>query len=87
MKLRDYCSYLKQNGVEHPREHLASLLKVKKGTVDSYITGRRQIPIKKCQEVAKVTDSVVRCEELRPDFDWEFFKNLKKNSEIVEQAS
>lgn len=86
MKLRDYCSYLKQNGIDHPREHLASLLNVKKGTVDSYISGRRQIPIEKCQEVSKVTDSVVRCEELRPDFDWDFFKTVNKETPVTEQA-
>ena len=49
---------------------LAKYLNVTAPTVHQWISGVRQIPAKRCPQIERATDGVVRCEALRPDIDW-----------------
>lgn len=84
MNLSEYCSHLKHRGIDNPRSFLAEKLNVRKGTIDSYICGRRLIPIERCKEVEIATNRKVSCAELRPDIDWQFLlKGFKRNNKSL----
>lgn len=87
MDLKAYCELLKKLGIPDPRGFVASQLEVTKGTINSYICGRRCIPIEQCLHFEKSTNRLLQCEDLRPDFDWSFFresKNMRKRDDNLE---
>ncbi len=53
-------------------QKLADLLGVTKGAVGQWKQDERQIPIDHCPTIEKKTG--VRCEVLRPDFDWAYLR-------------
>ncbi len=56
---------------------LASRLGVSQPAVSMWHTGLRRVPLHVCIEIEKLTGSQVRCEDLRPDVDWEFLRKSK----------
>lgn len=38
--------------------------------ISAWKTGARPVPIPRCIEIEQVTEGIVTCEELRPDFNW-----------------
>lgn len=42
--------------------------------------GERKIPEKACIDIERETSGKVRCEDLRPDVDWNFLRNTKKKA-------
>lgn len=53
---------------------MARYLGVASPTVNQWVKGVRQIPVKRCPEIEKATNGAVRCEELRPDVDWAYLR-------------
>lgn len=82
MNLKEYCSFLRKIGINDPRHLLATKLNVSRATIDSYICGRRLIPLQQCLNLEKETNRLVQCEDLRPDFDWGFFRGHCYQKEI-----
>ena len=91
MNLKDYCELLKKLGVKDPRGFLASQMEITKGTINSYICGRRIVPIAQCLNFERRTNHMIQCEDLRPDFDWSVFRESRKKSnanlKVLEEVS
>lgn len=49
---------------------LAAELGVSPAVVSQWKSGFRRIPLKYCTVIERLTEGKVRCETLRPDFDW-----------------
>jgi DNA-binding transcriptional regulator YdaS (Cro superfamily) len=54
---------------------MARLLNVRPPTVNQWVHLVKQIPAERCPEIEKLTNGVVRCEELRPDIDWAYLRS------------
>jgi DNA-binding transcriptional regulator YdaS (Cro superfamily) len=54
---------------------LAKALDVTTQAVCFWRDGKREIPADKCPLIERVTDGKVRCEDLRPDVDWQYIRN------------
>lgn len=53
---------------------LASALGVSRGAVPQWKQEGRSIPAEHCPKVERLTGGKVRCEELRPDIEWEVLR-------------
>lgn len=53
---------------------LAEKLGVTKGAVSQWKLDGRRVPAEHCPVIERLTGSEVRCEALRPDFDWKFIR-------------
>ena len=53
---------------------LADLMGITPGALSQWASGHRIIPIERCPEVERYTGGAVRCEDLRPDFDWAYLR-------------
>lgn len=53
---------------------LAGLLGITKGAVSQWKDEGRKVPAEYCPSIERITDSAVRCEDLRPDVDWAFIR-------------
>lgn len=49
---------------------LGEKLGVTKGAVGQWKLPGRRVPAEHCPAIERLTDGVVRCEDLRPDVDW-----------------
>lgn len=54
---------------------LAENLGVTPGVVSQWVKGARPVPPRHCPKIERLTDGVVRCEELCPDVDWGLIRN------------
>lgn len=61
------------------QSRLARLLNVKSPTVNQWIFLRRKIPAKRCPEIERLVDGRVICEQLRPDINWSYLRQVKVN--------
>lgn len=50
---------------------LAEKLDVTKGAVGQWKLPGRRVPAEHCPAIERLTDGQVRCEQLRPDVDWQ----------------
>ena len=53
---------------------LASALNVTPPTVNQWVHAGRPIPAERCPAIERLTDGLVRCEDLRPDVDWAYLR-------------
>jgi len=71
MKLSDYLKTTTQT-------EFAKRLGVTQGMVHQWAHGIRPISPQRCITIERATNGAVTCEELRPDFDWQYLRNSKK---------
>jgi DNA-binding transcriptional regulator YdaS (Cro superfamily) len=64
---------------------LARLLGVKPPSVNQWVKDGK-IPIERCPAIEKATAGVVRCEDLRPDFDWAYLRATDCNASGLKVA-
>lgn len=55
---------------------LAGAIDVSPQLVSFMRRGDRRVPAEKCPAIERLTNGTVRCEELRPDVDWAYFREL-----------
>jgi DNA-binding transcriptional regulator YdaS (Cro superfamily) len=53
---------------------MASILEVSSSMVSQMVKGTRPIPADKCPLIERATEGRVRCEDLRPDVDWQYIR-------------
>lgn len=54
---------------------IARVCGVSKGAVWQWSLPGRRVPAEHCPTIEKATLGLVRCEELRPDVDWDYLRN------------
>jgi DNA-binding transcriptional regulator YdaS (Cro superfamily) len=54
---------------------LAELLGVSRQSIYDWI--EKQVPAERCPTIERLTDGVVRCEELRDDIEWSVLRRRK----------
>lgn len=54
---------------------LGEQLGVTKGAVGQWKLPGRQVPAEHCPAIERITGGVVRCEDLRPDVDWQVIRS------------
>ncbi|WP_409266851.1 transcriptional regulator [Massilia sp. BHUDP2] len=54
---------------------LGEQLGVTKGAVGQWKLPGRQVPAEHCPTIERITGGVVRCEDLRPDVDWQVIRS------------
>ena len=69
----DLNTYLEQ-GEKGAAALLAKQIGVTPVLVSQWRTGTRQVPAERCVDIERATGGVVRCEELRPDVDWNYLR-------------
>jgi DNA-binding transcriptional regulator YdaS (Cro superfamily) len=68
MKLNDYLQNVETASA------LARKIGVTPGFVSQWICSRREIPVSRCIQIEAVTNGQVRCEDMRPDIQWEVLR-------------
>lgn len=68
MKLK---TYLRRKGAA---AKLAKALGVSPVLISQWRAGTRQVPAARCPSIERETGGRVRCEELRPDVDWNYLR-------------
>ena len=53
---------------------LASHLGISPAAVNQWCTGERRVPAERCPVIERLTGGLVRCEELRPDVEWDVLR-------------
>ena len=53
---------------------LARQINVVPVLISQWRTGGRQVPAERCPDIEKATGGAVRCEDLRPDVDWNYLR-------------
>ena len=66
------------------QKRLADLLGVKAPTVSQWLKGQRPVPVLRCPEIERLTRGEVRCEDLRPDIEWEQHTNMRLDGNNVD---
>lgn len=56
----------------------AQILGVTPQAVCFWRDGKRQLAAEYCPVIERATEGAVRCEDLRPDVDWEYLRGSKK---------
>lgn len=69
--------YIKEEG-RGSITNLAKQIGIKPSIVSFWVGRKRQVPIKRCPEIERITKGKVACEELRPDVNWGVLRNSKK---------
>lgn len=54
---------------------LAAALGVSKSAVGQWKEEGRRVPAEHCPVIERLTNGAVRCEELRPDIEWQVLRN------------
>jgi DNA-binding transcriptional regulator YdaS (Cro superfamily) len=67
--------YLSQDGFSALK--LALDLNLPPPLISQWRTGARKVPIERCPSIERATNGAVTCEELRPDFDWQYLRSPK----------
>ena len=62
---------------------LARDLKVSQPVISNWKNKKAPIPLERCLSIEKLTNGVVRCEELRPDIDWAAIRNSQPKVSAV----
>jgi len=57
---------------------LARAVGVPPAFVFQWLNNKRPVPVSRCPAIEQATNGAVTCEELRPDFDWQYLRNSKK---------
>ena len=60
--------YLSQDG--RSVKSMAAALGVASPMVSQWRTGARQVPAERCPDIERTTGGDVRCEDMRPDVNW-----------------
>ncbi len=60
---------------------LAKALGVTPPTVSQWKKGVRQVPADRCPDIERTTSGRIRCEDLRPDVDWEYLRGTAKSEQ------
>jgi len=68
MNLSDYLKEAKQT-----QEKFANALGVTQGMVGFWLKGKPPT-VERCIQIEKLTAGQVRCEDLRPDIDWQYLR-------------
>ena len=63
---------------------LADILHVSRAAVNQWKLPGRKVPVTHCHSIERETKGAVRCEDLRPDVNWEF---VRTSVAAVKQAS
>lgn len=72
MKLSEYILISKVSAAS-----LADRLEVTPATVSYWVSGNRRPDIANCKRIEFATGGKVRCEDLRPELNWEFIRNSR----------
>ena len=56
------------------QNNLAQALMVSKGAVSQWKEEARRVPAEHCPAIERLTAGAARCEDLRPDMNWEFLR-------------
>lgn len=56
---------------------LAAALGVSRPAVSQWLRNECPVPMRRCIEIERETGGAVRCEELRPDIDWSFLRDVQ----------
>lgn len=70
----DLKTYIDEKHIQ--RDVLATNLNVTSGMIGQWLSGHRKITPKKCVEIEKLTNGIVKRQELRPDDFWEIWPEL-----------
>lgn len=65
---------------------LAAALGVSRPAVSQWLRGEHQVPVIRCIEIERITGGAVRCEELRPDIDWTFLRDVQQGQAVTAAA-
>lgn len=65
---------------------LARDIKVPPVLISQWASGVRRVPAERCPAIERATLGVVRCEDLRPDVDWQYLRTSKKRNTSKEAA-
>lgn len=55
--------------------------------VSLWRTGARPVPAERCPSIERATGGAVRCEDLRPDVDWDYLRATGDFEDITDPAS
>jgi DNA-binding transcriptional regulator YdaS (Cro superfamily) len=66
-------TYLEQGG-SGAAALLAKHIGVHPVLVSQWRNGSRQVPAARCPDIERATGGAVRCEDLRPDVDWNYLR-------------
>lgn len=66
---------------------LADQLGVTKGAVSQWKLDGRRIPAEHCPAIERLTNGDVRCEELRPDVDWEYLRASQGDKRVPRRST
>lgn len=64
---------------------LALALGVKKTAVSQWKEPGRRVPAEHCPRIERMTNGAVRCEELRPDMEWDVLRRESASSAATAQ--
>ncbi len=81
MNLKSYISQHRGLAVK-----LAKSLQINPVMISLWASGKKKTPMVRCVEIEQLTLGNVRCEELRPDIDWAYFRG-KKHSYVKTGAA
>jgi DNA-binding transcriptional regulator YdaS (Cro superfamily) len=62
---------------------LAAVLGVTTQAVCFWRDGKREIPADKCPLIERATEGRVRCEDLRPDVDWQYIRGTAQGEPLA----
>ena len=57
---------------------IARKLDISPVLVSQWAAMQRNVPAERCPSIERVTDGKVRCEELRPDVDWDYLRGTER---------
>ena len=66
-------TYLEQGG-KGAAASLAKQIGAVPVLVSQWRKGTRKVPAERCPDIERATGGAVRCEELRPDVDWNYLR-------------
>ncbi|WP_323026555.1 helix-turn-helix domain-containing protein [Castellaniella sp.] len=72
--------YLRRRGAA---AQLAKALRVSPVLVSQWRAGTRQVPAARCPSIERETGGRVRCEDLRPDVDWNYLRTSGDFEEVA----
>lgn len=70
---------------------LAAAIGIAPSVVSQWKNGVRRVPLDHCPAIERASNGLIRCEELRPDFDWAYLRGTSavnpKNPPIPERKA
>lgn len=79
MTLIDLKTYFSQRDLS--QSEFAKALGVPPALISQWKTGDRQVPAERCPDIERLTDGLVRCEDLRPDVDCAYLRGTEKDAQ------